>query len=257
MYESTRPFIPCRLCKAREKAGETIPQPGYYLTTFQGYTVAKECDCHKRWRKENDLARNLEKSGVVADYSFDDYRGTTSLEQLNALKLIASDFDRFSRKKMIYLWGENGTQKTSMVQALGKELIKQGYTVQYTLMNTLINNLVKEFDDPNQDIKDNFIKKCSEVDLLIIDESFDSTKTTVFKSGFQVPYLDAFIRSRFESGKKSILFVSNKLPSEISSQGFSTSLQNLIERNTQQSFLEFKDVYIKNSNTIDKMGLFK
>lgn len=257
MCKSIRPFVPCRKCKAREKAGNIGPEPGYYNDIYNGYEIIKECDCHKKWRSEQDLARKLEKSGVVADYSFDDYRGNVSREQWQCLKSMAEDFSKFIYKKMIYLWGNNGTQKTSMVQALGKELVKQGYTVQYTLMNTLINNLVKEFEDPNQDLKDAFIKRCMEVDLLIIDESFDSTKTTVYKSGYQIPFLDAFIRSRFESGKKSIIFVSNKLPGEIASQGFGISLQNLIERNTQQSFLEFRDVYAKNSNVIDKMGLFR
>lgn len=257
MCKTIRPFVPCRKCKAREKAGNRGPEPGYYNDNYNGYEIIKECDCHKKWRQEQDLNHKLEKSGVVADYSFEDYRGNASREQLECLKLMANNFSKFAYKKMIYLYGINGTQKTSMVQVLGKELIKQGYSVQYTLMNTLINNLVKDFDDPNQEIKDAFIKRCTEVDLLIIDESFDSTKTTVYKSGYQIPFLDAFIRSRFESGKKSILFVSNKLPSDIASQGFGISLQNLIERNTQQSFLEFKDVYVKNSNVIDKMGLFK
>lgn len=261
---SNKKFIPCRACIAREKQGiktpqgsDGKPQYGYYYDNYNGYEVIKECECHKKWREAYELSRKLERSGLSQDYTFDDYRGTESLEQLNALKQIASNFPKFAHKKMIYVWGKNGTQKTSMVQALGKSLVEQGYSVQYLLMNTLLNNLVKDFDTGNQEEKDAFIRKCADVDFLIIDEAFDSTKTTIYKSGYQVPFLDAFIRSRFETGNKSILFVSNKLPEEIESQGFGGSIQNLVIRNTKQSFLEFKDVYVDNTNTVDRMGLFR
>lgn len=247
-------FIQCRNCPNREKGG---PNPGYYYETENGYRVIKECDCHKKWREESELERKFEFAQVNTPYTFDDYRGFESKEDFEDLKYVANNFQKFCYKTMIYLYGPNGTQKTSMSQCLGKELIRSGYSVQYTLLNTLMNCLIDIRDEDGDESSKNFIKRCQDVDLLIIDESFDSSKVTIFKSGYQIPYLDSFLRTRFEMNKKSILFVSNKKPSEIESQGFGVSIENLVKRNTIQSTLTFKDVYIDNVSTINPRGLFK
>lgn len=262
-----RKFIPCRNCPNRTKGG---PQPGYYYSTLNGAQVVIECDCHKKWLTESKLEATLINSNLVSDFTFDNYCGNKSREDLECLKTVAEYPERFMYKKMIYLYGPNGTQKTSMVQALGKELVKKGYTVQYTLMSDLITNLVNDFSD-SQSTKDNkeyFINKCLDCDFLIIDEAFDLKKVSIYASGYQIPYLDTFIRNRFDINKKSILFVSNRHPSEIANvppqrpgevqkEGFGISLQNLVERNTKQSLLIFNDVWIDNVNLIDRKGIFK
>ena len=47
--------------------------------------------------------------------------------------------------------------------------------------------------------KDSLIgKKYLECDFLIIDDSFDKKKATIFKSGYQIPFLDEFLRTRLE-----------------------------------------------------------
>lgn len=260
-------FIPCRSCPNREKGG---PQQGYYYDVVGGFKVIKECECHKRWKKEAELSIKLKDSNIVPDYTFDNYRGTKSLDDLNCLKKIAENPNKFIYKKMIYLYGPNGCQKTSMVQALGKELILKGFSVQYTLMSDLINSLISDFSDneESKDKKNYFIQKCLDCDFLIIDEAFDLSKVAIYSSGYQIPYLDSFIRNRFELNKKSIIFVSNKMPNEIASvpinrggeltkSGFGISLQSLVERNVRESTLTFKDVYIENANIIDRHGLFK
>lgn len=247
-------FTHSRDCKFKNLPG---PQPGYYYVDENGYRGVKECKCHIKWREETELNQKLRLAGLEADYSFDDYKGTKSIDSFNALKIFTDNFDKFNYKKMLYIYGPNGTMKTSMAMACGKRLIEQGYTVKYTLMNTLLNNLIKSFDDPNQELKDSFIKHCMEVDLLILDECFDKSKVTIYATGYQLPYLDSFIRSRFETGKKDIMFISNKKPDQITAEGFGTSLQDLISRNTRSSFLEFQDSWIQNQNQIDKLGLFK
>ena len=105
-------------------------------------------------------------------------------------------------------------------------------------------------------------------DFLIIDEAFDLKKSTIFASGYQIHYLDNFIRNRFEINKKSIIFISNVLPRDIASippsrpkeaprEGFGQSLQSLVERNVRESTLMFNDVWTENVNVIDRLGLFK
>jgi DNA replication protein DnaC len=157
---------------------------------------------------------------------------------------------------MVYLWGYNGSQKTSMAQACAKEIVKQGYSVHYVVMNSLVNALM--YKEGNEE-DNSLIKRCLDVDLLIIDVSFDAKKVTLYKSGYQIPYLDNFIRQRFEIDKKSILFISNKLPNEIEKQGFDFSIQNLVERNTRNSLLKFEDIYFEQEGIgiPDRLGLFK
>ena len=247
-----RPFIPCRKC-----VGKPGPKPGYYYDMLDGFQVIVECDCHKNWKSQVEFERNLKISNINPDYEFKDYVGSKSIKDCKALEFMADHYEKFNYKTMVYLWGKNGCQKTSMVQTLGKQLISKGYTVQYTLMSDLLNALVKEFEDENSSKKEAFIKRCMNVDLLIVDESFDSRKVTIYKSGYQIPYLDNFIRNRFEIEKKSIIFVSNKKPNEIEEQGFGLSVQNLVERNTTQSFLKFEDEYIKSRGVPDRMGIFR
>lgn len=267
MCKPIKKFIQCRNCPYKEKGG---PQPGYYYSTYEGVQVVVECDCHKKWVEDSKLEAKFLNSNVVADYSFDNYCGYQSRDSVDCLRKVANNPEKFTYKKMIYMYGPNGTQKTSMAQALGKELIIKGYTVQYTLMQELITNLVTDFSDSltTKEKKEYFINKCMDCDFLIIDEAFDLSKVLIYSSGYQIPYLDTFIRNRFDINKKSIIFISNKKPcdiakvpparpNEIQKEGFGISLQSLVERNTKQSFLEFYDSWNDNVNQIDPKGIFK
>lgn len=253
MCNKIKPFIQCRNCPRREKDG---PAVGYYYDKVDGYQVIKECSCHKKWREEVTLTQNMIQSGVVPDYTFDNYCGHKSLRDLNALRKIAEYPDRFVYKTMIYVYGPNSCQKTSMCQALAKDLIMKGYKVQFTYMSDLVSALVKEFDDPHQEKKDYLIQRCADCDFLFLDESFDKTKVTIFQSGYQIPFLDNFLRSQFEIEKKTIIFISNILPNQIEEAGYSPSLQALIERNVKNSTLKFQDKWIDNVNKYDRLGLF-
>lgn len=245
-------FIPCRKCS--NKPG---PKPGFIYSEKNGFNIIIECSCHVAWRQQQELELKLEAAQINPDFSFEDYRGSKSREEFKAFKTFASNYNKYNYKTMVYLWGKNGCQKTSMAQALGKILIEKGFSVQYTLMNNLINNLVKDFNDSLAIEKDAFIKRCLESDLLIVDEAFDSNKVTMYKSGYQIPFLDAFIRNRFEINKKSILFISNVAPQNIDRNVFGVSLQNLVDRNTKESCIEFKDVYLDEVSKPDVLGLFR
>lgn len=245
-------FIPCRKCAGNKK-------PGYIEKKIDNLPVLIECDCHLKWRKESELERKCIESNIRPDYKWEDYKGTQSLADLDCLKKYSKDFNKFIYKTMVYVYGPNGTQKTSMVQALGKELISNDYSVMYTSMNDLINSLISNYDVSEEEAerKDFFLSKCSDCDLLIIDESFDPKKVTLYKSGYQIPYLDSFLRSRFEISKKSIIFVSNVKPSDIEKMGYGKSIEDFIRRNTSQSYLEFFDNYQRNCNAdFNPRGLF-
>jgi len=259
-------FIQCRNCPRLKQDG---PKPGFYYEKIDGKDVVLECDCHKKWRLSRLKEIKLTESGITMDYTFNDYVGTKSLADLECLKKIAKNPDKYSNKKMIYIWGPNGCQKTSMVQALGRELIEKNFSVQYTTMDNLITSLVSDFSrsESDNEKREYFLSKCMDCDFLIIDESFDLKKTHIYVSGYQVPYLDSFLRNRFDIGGRSIIFVSNVSPRNIADlppskpgepqrPGFGESIQNLVQRNVRESELIFRDVWVENVNSIDRTALF-
>lgn len=243
-------FVQCRNCPRIENSG---PAPGYYYKTENGLKVSVECDCHKKWREEKELMIKCESSHITTDYTFDDYRGKASEYELRCLKEYAYNFEKFKYGTMVYVYGGSGTQKTSMVQYAGKVLLKKGYKVHYIKMNDLLTYLISNKENnynPSENIENiqYELKRCNDCDLLIIDESFDPSKIFVYKSGYQMPFLDSFLRNRFELNKKPIIFISEVKPSDIEKYGYSHSLKDFVERNTKTSFLEFRDNYERNAN---------
>jgi len=124
-------------------------------------------------------------------------------------------------------------------------------------MDKLIKGLSSGFDsDPEiQEFKQNML----DVDVLILDESFARDKVTLYKSGYQLPYLDSFLRERCDSAKKGIIFISNTNPENIATEGFGVSIQDFIIRKTKPSNSIFKmnDVYMKLKTSFDADKLFE
>ena len=113
-------------------------------------------------------------------------------------------------------------------------------------MKSLVDLLWKSQRDEEAENK---IKELENCDVLIIDECFSKDKVHVWASGNQLGYIDEFLRERLNAGKGCI-FISNKLPEEIESQGFSHSLQDLVcrELKKQNALLTFNDNYIETVN---------
>lgn len=187
-----------------------------------------------------------------------DYLGTQSLQDLRCLMKVKENPEKF-KDKCIYLWGPNGTQKTSMCTYLGRELIKKGYSVKYVLFNKLVSDLQPTFNSlsENEELRrSSNIDEYRNVDFLILDEVFDRAKNTIFKSGYQIPFIDEFLRTRVDIDNHGIIFISNIRPCDIEKEGYSKSLQDFVERHTCRSTLEFRDKYSKEVSTIDPRSLF-
>lgn len=150
------------------------------------------------------------------------------------------------RKLIVYLYGPNGCQKSTMASWIGKSLISSNFSVRYVLMNNLIRKLEKaeRDEDAKQDIE-----VLSSSDLLIVDESFDKSKVKLFSTGWQNSFLDSFIRDRVQTQNKGIFFISNIKPTDIESQGFSHSIQDFIVREVEihDTLLVFEDNYLQNA----------
>ena len=159
----------------------------------------------------------------------------------------------------LYMYGPNGTQKTVLATWLAKEIMVSGNElchVKYFTMNDFIKELMKESSWNGEDklFTETLLEK---TDLLILDEAFDREKVTVYKSGYQIPFLDTFLRKWSNTTDKSIIFISNVEPSKIEANGYSRSIQDFVERNIKLhgALLTFEDRYLDSIESISG-GLF-
>ncbi|HNQ19576.1 MAG TPA: ATP-binding protein [Bacteroidales bacterium] len=252
-------YIPCRKCINKS------PIPGYFYIEENGTQWLVECDCHKNWRAREELVYLAEKSNIWNDdiiFNYkpeENYLGTLSKNNVNNLIKFTNNFEKENFKSAsLYMYGPNGTQKTTLVQWLGLSVLRKGYSVKYMLMQQLV-KLISDFVSVKEkEDKENAIEELQSLDLLILDESFNKDKVTLYSSGFQIPYIETFLKERIEGRKKATIFVSNTSPENIIKHGFSESIQNLIIRNTvnKKTDLYFEDEYYKNINRIDTDFIF-
>ena len=255
-------FIPCRACK--NKKGPRNKPGFYYKEVPYGKTTTRllvECDCHKEWKQKSKFRILAKENSIWYDSAFEDiaagYRGTKSIENLNRIIKYTTNFEDF-KDAMVYLYGPNGTQKTTIAQWVGAYLLYRGYSVKYMLMNELVkmaSDLVSVEDDKERQAT---LDRLASIDLLIIDESFAADKVQIFRSGHQLPAFDQFIRSRVEFNKKGVMFISNTAPEEIANNKFSKSIQDLVLRNTRPftTALEFSDNYREETAKFKPKDLF-
>lgn len=268
-------FVQCRKCLDKNlslKSGRPIVPPGFIIEqvqpmgSIQPNDVVRECECHILWRKKHELAvaaKNAALSPQWIDYNPEtDYIGSESKDNVNRLITFVKrstnpnepqDVKSKLAASVIYMYGTNGTQKTTLANWIGYEFLKVKKTVKYILMNDLIKMLQKAERDDTIMAK---LEKLEDVDLLLIDEAFDTKKVTIYKSNFQVPFLDSFLRTRMQTKHKGIVFISNVSPYSIEEEGFNFSIQDLVVRNMKNNFMEFKDRYDSIMSNVDTENLF-
>lgn len=249
-------FTPCDLCKDSGR-------PGFIYIRTPSQIVMKECQCHIDWKIKAKLKLDAEKANLwstdeILKYNPEiDYVGEASRKHVYNLKnYIARYKEPAYQEASIYMWGPNGTQKTFLAQWLGIEMLRNKRTVKFMLMNRLLQKLSSNFDsDPELQA---FRQELLDVDVLILDESFSKDKVTLYKGGYQLPFLDSFLRERCDALKKGVIYISNNSPQDISEQGFGASIQDLVIRKTKpfNAVFEMKDVYMQLQSSFDISKLF-
>lgn len=287
MIKFQKVFVPCEKCKGKGISGKS---DGYIYNTADN--TLYECQCHKNFAKEEQLFYKMSRAGFdtsdfsmkykpVLDIRLDakdtpHYVGSKSRDSVDKIikfkKLYTSvkpkdneSFDTWQRfhNCMIYVYGPNGTQKTSVINWLAREILSSDSEynhIKYFTMNDFIKDLVKESswkaaDDNDGSFTDSLLSK---IDILVLDESFDKEKVTLFKSGYQIPFLDTFLR-KWMSSNKSIIFISNVSPDLIEANGYSASIEDFVTRNISLSkgaLLSFEDRYLDSIEAIPEGGLF-
>lgn len=202
--------------------------------------IAVETDQWKRIKKLIRLERKLEESGIplrTLEYTMESYVHSGDSTIPERMTKFINEFDSRYRSVHLYLYGPNSTQKTSTASIVGKELIEQGFQVKFILMNNLVRLLQQQdFNKDNTTLSD-----AMNCDFLIVDDAFDPAKVTLYKSGYQIPSLDAFLRERLEVYSRSTCFTSNIPVSKIG-DSFGESIQALIERSVK-GVLHMTDKY--------------
>jgi DNA replication protein DnaC len=220
---------------------------------YQGYifdelkNIARKCNCLKEYQDQGLINLAIQKSNIpfwisenklLIDYSFDDYVGNDSNNNLIKLKKFINNFDEKYSKRNLFFSGEPGTQKSTLARFVGVELIKRGKFVYYELADSLIRGLIEA--DRNDQVKDKW-NKIINCDCLIIDE-LSQDKITTYRSGWQNTFLLPFLKKRIEFIRKSVIFISNS-PIENIGTYFKGAVQDLIYREVADKKMIFTDSY--------------
>lgn len=175
----------------------------------------------------------------VKDLTLKNYIGSNRSIPRKLTKYV-NEFDSRYKNTHLYFWShENGTQKTTTASIVGKELIAKNRSVRFILMGELL-SLLSDLERKEEALQRR--EDLLSCDFLIIDDSFDRKKATIYRSGYQISFLDIFLRDRLEVLKKATCFTSNFSVDEIDEEVFGTSLKKLIKRSVLDPF-EFMTLY--------------
>ena len=182
------------------------------------------------------LKANL--SPDLEQLTLDSYKGEDDPKNLTKLKRYINEFDSLFSRASVYLWSRlNSTQKTTTAKLIAKELLLKGRSVYFTTFSDLVTALKDEAFRENAAL---LVQLCHEVDFLILDDAFDPRKVTIYKSGFQLAFIDTFLRKRLETNQKATCLTAN-VPLDEIGKVFGISLQALLERTCKP--FEFNDPY--------------
>lgn len=212
-----------------------------------GETFVRRTDAWKHFQDSRMDEIRLSDSGIplhVLNLTLDDYYGQDRTN-IDKLKMYIDYFDDKFRTVHLYFWSHaNGTQKTTTASIVGRLLISKGKRVRFVLMGDLLKTLS---DFGKDEIDDERIDDWKTCDFLIIDDSFDKKKATVYKSMYQISFLDQFLRKRMEIDRLATCFTSNFSIEEIDDTVFGISLRMLVARCVLDPF-EFTVPYTMRNN---------
>lgn len=219
------------------RGGRNFPKFRFYSLDGEEFAVpTKE---YKEFLLEKEISR-LEKEEGEFKRTLADYVGKDLPGNLPKLRRYVDEFSSKYKKHSIYIWSRyNATQKTTISRALIRELkLKYGTGVNcfFVLANVLMSDLKNSEFSEESHAKIELYRKA---DFLVIDDAFTGDKVTKYQSGYQISFLDTFLRERLEVTRKATCFTSNIPVTEIG-KFWGNSIQSLMNRSTYS--FEFNDV---------------
>lgn len=210
-----------------------------------GEESVKKCQC--LIDKQNAIYQDIviQKAGLpswIKTYDIEkDYLGQDINNNKEQVEKFIDNFNICKDLNLYFFSKKNGNQKTTVAQYILKEILFKKYSGYFILMNDLIRVLEEEsYKKECDSFRDDLLKS----DLLIIDDCFDKLKNKIYSSGYQLNFLDKFLRTRLEIYRKATIFTSNFSKDDIDSIIFTDSIKDLVKRNVYQ--LEFTDNYKEN-----------
>lgn len=260
MSDQPIPFQPCSKCSTIKNT-----PPGYLwddMNKLEDQRKLIRCKCKEKYDEYVSIFYQLKNNGFdtsIIDYDINtSYLGDLSKDECEKIKLFIEKFSdeddetsKAFKRAILYIWGQRGTQKTSLSQFIGKELLKKGYSCIYTTIYKLV-DLVSQLQDKDEQK----IQKWLNCDLLIIDE-FGNNYVT--RSKYELPFVDNFIRERINKGKATLFVANDDIKSQSLIEKIGDNLQNFIWRNVELhgASLNMRDIYIQNAESYNKVqGLF-
>lgn len=227
---------------------------GKILVRVKGGTKEIYCECYKNFVNNQRLNLKLKEANLgtidyVQNLSLDNYKGNDPEKNIEHLKKYVSDFALKFHSIHLFVYGEQGTQKTTSCKAVLKELAKKGYKVLY--MNsqeffTMCGQL--EFNEQTGELTANeMYKKFMSTDCLVLDE-WDENKISLYKSGWKQKLGIAPLKNRLEVARKATIFISNQTIEEIKESELGDTYGDLVDRETVK--LGFHEKYIKDISSI-------
>lgn len=213
--------------------------------------AAEKCDCLIVYQAQMTSRIKREKAGIA-----DHERSVNDLHLKDASLLLKLKHysDNLTLKMAkgchLYFHGHNNSSKTYSAKSVLYDACAKGLDCKFIIMGDLVDLISDGFANDEKKKEIDSILSCS---LLVIDDAFDKDKILIYKSGYQLSFLDRFLRRRIESLGLNTIFTSNVPIEEIESNGFSYDIQNLIERSVKLrgGLMEFKDTFVSEEHDID------
>jgi hypothetical protein len=217
--------------------------PKYRFEEVEGQEIAVPT---KEWKEHLSLLETKRyllsaDVGEVTPYGLDTYIGEDNFNNIPKLRKYCDQFRTNFSHIHLYLWSRiNGTQKSTCAKDIIVRLAKQGVRSKFVLMDRLIKTLL---DAERNDEARQRAGEWSTVEFLVIDECFSKGQITLFKSGYQLAFLNTFLKERLEIFRKATCFTANISIEDIG-QEWGSSIQSLIDRSIPTPML-FNDTVSK------------
>jgi hypothetical protein len=207
--------------------GRMIPK--YRFEEINGQEIAVPTEEWKEHLSLLESKRYLQSAGIggLSPYGLDTYIGDDKANNIPKLKKYCDEFKTSFSRVHLYLWSKiNGTQKSTCAKDMIVRLAKQGIKSKFVLMDTLIKTIMEaERDDEAKQKSGDWLQ----ADFLVIDECFAKGQVTLFKSGYQIAFLNTFLKERLEVFRRATCFTAN-VPIEDIGLEWGPGIQSLVDR---------------------------
>ena len=231
-------FIPCGKCNQ-----------GWLFDDVAG--LATKCDCLIQFQKQATLNIYKSKAGILNHSTNVENLKLKNKDLLSKIRYYASNIDgKMNKNCHLYLCGKNNSSKTFTAKSILHDACEKSIDCKFIIMGDLIDMISDSFAEES---KSKEIDKYLNCKLLVVDDAFDKKKITIYRSGFQLAFVDRFFRKRLETLQLNTIFTSNVSIDNIESNGFSYDIQNLIERTikNRDGYLEFNDIFVESEYDVN------